>query len=1010
MCTKIRIAKDIWIVLAGTKCRYWIYGPDHGRSGFVAFERRVLEREKGIAMGGITSGVGLFSGIDSGSLIEQLLQIESRPKVLAQTRLIQLQGQQAAYLDINTRLSAIQNLAKAFRTDNIFKNKQAIVSNESILTATASQNALPGTYDFVVNRLVSTQQNLSRGFPSDTGAAGITSLTFEGAEARLDRETSLSDLNNGDGITRGKITVNGTEVDLSTVGTVSEVLQKFNSISGVSARVEDNKFVVTGLDSIENAEGREVLESLGLDGTIDGDDVLTGTSVYTLGTNSSLEALNDGRGVGVRNTSGEGVYDFTIHIDDTTDFLLDNQDTVIQVRLGDIEELVDGELTVTSSAVTTVGGAIDRINAAIDEAGLSANLSAAINETTGGIEIIDTLNRGFEIADHAPPSGSRSTAAADLGIAGSHLTGSVSGERIFAGMNTTLLSSLNGGSGIAGTDGQIGFSLQNNAFNFSTDVSGAGDINDVINLINNDANNDDGSGGQYVTATLNDAGNGISITDNTTGASTFTVFGTGGADTATALGIAGSFTSGTAAGSDLDLAYIGTATKLDSMFDGDGLGTGSFQIIDSDGNRAEITISDGDETLADVIRRINQNSSLQVTARINDTGDGLIIEDTGTLGGLLEISDTDGSVASKLRIAGKVTQEAIDADPTANFIDGSFETNLEFDANDSLEDVINAINASDAGVSASLLNTGTGSAPFRLSLASEDTGSAGRFLIDSGGFDLGLTTIDKGNDSRVFYGAEDPADGILISSSTNQLDGVIQGVSIDLTATSTESVEISISEDSASIEGKIQEFVDAFNEAVTQIDFQTRYDQETEERGTLLGDGTVIGIRSALYNSILRENDGFSSEYSRLTEVGIKIGSESVLEFDAEAFRAAYADDPEAVEALFTRQTVDTSANDDDDDSTFLNPDTELVYSERGAMVIFEDFMETYTNSLTGVLTGRNNAFEDQIALQEARIESIDERLERRREVLGRQFLAMEQAIAGFQTQGNALSQISGIG
>ncbi|MBO6513838.1 MAG: flagellar filament capping protein FliD [Phycisphaerales bacterium] len=960
-------------------------------------------------MGGITSGVGLFSGIDSGSLIEQLLQIESRPKVLAQTRLIQLQGQQAAYLDINTRLSAIQNLAKAFRTDNIFKNKQALVSNESILSATASQDALPGTYDFVVNRLVSTQQNLSRGFPTDTGALGLTSLTFEGAEARLDRDTSLSDLNNGEGITRGKITVNGTEVDLSTVGTVSEVLEKLNSLSGVEARVENDKFVITGLTSIENAEGREVLESLGLDGAISSG-TLTGSSVYTLGTNTALESLNDGRGLGVRNTSGAGVYDFTIHIDDNTDFLLDNQDTIIEVRLGDIEELVDGELTVTSSAVTTVGGALDRINDAIDEAGLSANLTATINETTGGIEIVDSLNRGFVIEDHAPATGSQSTAAADLGIAGSHLTGSVSGDRIFAGMNTTLLSSLNGGAGIAGTDGQIGFSLQNTAFNFSADVSAAGDINDVINAINNDANNQDGFGGQYVTASLNEAGNGIAITDNTTGAGTFTVFGTGGADTAEALGISGTFTSGVAAGTDLDLAYIGTATRLDSMFDGDGLGTGSFEIIDSDGNRAEITISDGDQTLADVIRRINQNSSLQVNARINDTGDGLIIEDTGTLGGLLEINDTDGSVASKLRIAGKVTQEAIDADPGANFIDGSFETNLEFDANDSLEDVIAAINASDAGVSASLLNTGTGSAPFRISLASEQTGSAGRFLVDSGGFDLGLTTIDEGDDSRVFYGAEDPADGILISSSTNQLDGVIQGVSIDLTATSDESVQISISEDTESIEGKIQEFVDAFNEAITQIDFQTRYDQETEERGTLLGDGTVIGLRGALFNSILRENDGFTSDYSRLTDVGISIGSDSVLEFDVEAFRAAYADDPAAVEALFTRQTVDTSGVDDDDDSTFLNPETELEYSERGVMVLLEDFMETYTNSLTGVLTGRNSAFDDQIALQESRIESIDARLERRREVLGRQFLAMEQAIAGFQTQGNALSQISGLG
>ena len=50
-------------------------------------------------MGGITLGTGIFSGIDTRSLIEQLIAIESRPKQLAQRRLLNLQGQQAALLD-----------------------------------------------------------------------------------------------------------------------------------------------------------------------------------------------------------------------------------------------------------------------------------------------------------------------------------------------------------------------------------------------------------------------------------------------------------------------------------------------------------------------------------------------------------------------------------------------------------------------------------------------------------------------------------------------------------------------------------------------------------------------------------------------------------------------------------------------------------------------------------------------------------------------------------------------
>jgi flagellar capping protein FliD len=59
-------------------------------------------------MSGITTGTGVFSGIDSRSLIDQLLAVEARPRALAQQRVAQLQQQQTAYLDINTRLLNIK--------------------------------------------------------------------------------------------------------------------------------------------------------------------------------------------------------------------------------------------------------------------------------------------------------------------------------------------------------------------------------------------------------------------------------------------------------------------------------------------------------------------------------------------------------------------------------------------------------------------------------------------------------------------------------------------------------------------------------------------------------------------------------------------------------------------------------------------------------------------------------------------------------------------------------------
>ena len=70
-------------------------------------------------MGGISSS-GLVSGIDTQSIITQLLSIESRPKIFAQQRIVQLQTQQAAYLDVNSQLLALRTSAGAMRFNRVF--------------------------------------------------------------------------------------------------------------------------------------------------------------------------------------------------------------------------------------------------------------------------------------------------------------------------------------------------------------------------------------------------------------------------------------------------------------------------------------------------------------------------------------------------------------------------------------------------------------------------------------------------------------------------------------------------------------------------------------------------------------------------------------------------------------------------------------------------------------------------------------------------------------------------
>lgn len=954
-------------------------------------------------MGGITTGIGLFSGIDTASLIDQLIASQSRPKILAQQRIIQLKSQQSAFLDLNSRLNNFKTAAASFRVDNIFASRSIASSNETVLTASATSSAVPGSYNFIVDRLVSTQQMLTRGFADlDSTTIGLDSLTFESDAARLDANTALADLNNGDGITRGVITVNGTEVDLSRSGTVQEVLDAISSVPGVSARVENDHFVITGVTALSEDSGAGILASMGLTSYSGAAADQVGTSVFSMNGNTPLQSLNDGRGIDIRETSGQGVQDFEIVIDSDAD---GTPDTAVKVRIGEIEgPLMDDEgnpilddegnpvIGVTSGAVSSVGGVIDRINSALaDNVPPFAEFTASINTATGSIDIVDSNGRNFDIANFV--SGSNTiTTAEDLGLVGSFTGGTANGSRILAGMNTKLVSSLNGGTGLGATDGDLIFTTQNGN-SFTINVGGLDDINDIINKINTD------SGGDVI-ASINANGTGIQIADTTSGVTTFSISGTGGSDAAAVLGVSGSFTDGISDGSNLQLAYIGTASLLSEVNNGDGIGTGVFEIVDALGIRAEINITSNDRTIGDVIDAINNASpSLAINARINDNGDGITIEDTNGAGTTISIADVTGSVGTKLGIVGEGA-----AAGATNVVVGSFEKVIDFDPDATLEDIRNAINAANVGVSASIINTGIGSAPFRLNLTSERTGEDGRFLIDTGGFDLGLTTLDDGNDARVFFGSDNAANGVLLTSSSNQLDGIVQGVTIDLLSSSEDPVEISVTTNTGEIETKIGDFVAAFNNIIEGIDFRTRFDQETEERGILLGDGTLLNLRGSMFATIRKTNDGFTDTFNSLSEVGIKIGSGGKLEFDTEKFREAYAEDPDAVENLFTRQTL--QSNDDNDPNTIDEPS----FSELSVLGQLEEFAETYVTNIGGVLQNKSNSLDAQIKLQEDRIESIQKSLDNKRLILGRQFLAMEKAIGAFQSQGSSLAQLAALG
>lgn len=948
-------------------------------------------------MSGITSNVGIFSGINSGQLIEQLLALDARPKSLALTRISQLQGLSAAYLDINSRLSGLKSAAAAFGSLRVFDAANAASSNNDVLTANALAGAPQGTYQFIVDRLVSSQQLLTAGFTDSTSTGvGLTSITVESAQGRLDRDTRLSVLNGGQGVNRGKIVVTdstgaSTTVDMSRVETVGDVLSLLNNQSAVhiSAKAEGDRLVITdaaggtGRLVIANAAGYTTATSLGVAGTADAvgsGGKVSGTQINRVGGATSLRTLNDGMGVDVSTAAGTSTPDFTIST---------RAGDTIHIDIGAI---YNGQGVVTSPPVTDLAGVIDRINT--QSAG---KVTASINAAGTGLRLVDntTGTETFQVAEMAGH-----TTAADLGILGSAGGATIDGRRLVASLNSVLTRNLNGGSGLSDGFFEI-IARDGSAFSFVADASGS--VEGFMRAVST------ATGGK-ITLSLNASGTGLDLTDNTGGTGTLTVGGTAASE----LGLtASASTSSVVRGARAQLKYVGLSSRVADLNGGKGIGTGVFEITDTFGRTRRIDIGSDTATVNDLIAEINSNAQ-GYAARINNNGDGIIIEEVpGTQGAgnqKMKIRDVTGTVAKSLNLVGTAAGLG-----SQNKLDGSYERTVTVAAGDTLQTVADKINQAGVMVTAGVINDGSPARPFRLTLTARDTGEAGRFTIDTGTSDLGLTTLSTGTNSRVFFGAGDPASAILFSSSTNAVSGVLANTTLDLKSPSTGPVTLTISRNYAAVEDAVDDFVAAFNQVVTRIDAQTTYDSDTNRRGILLGDSVSSTLRGTLTALVQGTPLGVSGRYQSLPQVGITVGRNGQLQVDKARLRQAIDTDPQAVKDLFVAKVQENTGP-----QQVLGPNgqpipgvtvsgganTPPVYTSLGVLERVVVMADQYINTTSGVLTRQNRSLTDQMKSQNDRIASIDRALASKRTRLQRQFSQMEQTIGQLQSQQGSLGNI----
>lgn len=509
-----------------------------------------------------------------------------------------------------------------------------------------------------------------------------------------------------------------------------------------------------------------------------------------------------------------------------------------------------------------------------------------------------------------------------------------------------------------------------------------------------------------ITVGLNATGNGLMITDTSGGTSNLIVTGTA----ANSLGIdtvAGGVASNEVIGTNLQLQYVSEGTALSELNYGRGVGTGSIKITDGLGKSATINIGSDAVTLFDVIKEINALTSaqdLKVNTRINDNGDGIIIESTYLPADSpfipIKVEAAGGTTAADLNILG----ESATIDNAK--IDGSYERSVTLDITDTLDDVVQKITDAKIPVNATVLNTGSFTIPFRLSLSSDIAGQRGELLVDTVGADLGFTTLIKGADAKIFFGADKPEDGFLITSSSNTVKNIVPGLTLDLLKTSSSPVTVNVTRDIDAVVDAVSNFVSTFNDVIGRIDQFDFFNVDSEERGILLGNSTTSQVRNLMFSTLGRRVESVSTQFQFAGQVGITVGSGGQITFDQQKFKDAYANDRVAVENLFLALESTTETEREVAPGVTV-PETTTTTTSRGLAAIFSDLLDLFIDPITGIVTRADKGFSARIDNFTSRVEELDERLLVRRARLQAQFLAMELALARLQGQNNALFSLT---
>ena len=293
-----------------------------------------------------------------------------------------------------------------------------------------------------------------------------------------------------------------------------------------------------------------------------------------------------------------------------------------------------------------------------------------------------------------------------------------------------------------------------------------------------------------------------------------------------------------------------------------------------------------------------------------------------------------------------------------------------------LDQLVAAINAKNAGVRATTVNVGTTAVPaFKLSITSNSTGAANNIVMVTDPTTLAVTNTQAGIDAAF------TVTGLgAFTRGSNTFSDVLEGVTVTLKKASG-TTDLSVAYDKTATQGKVQSMLDAYNDIIRTIDAQTNPVTNADgsvQAGAFSGDAVPRVLRTSLASAIRSSVDG---TFDRLADLGITTQKDGTLTLDTAKFQKALEDDPVGVSTLIAGTTTQDGIAD-------------LL----GAKV------EAATKAVSGTIATRQDGITSSIRTIQKQIDSALTRLEIKERTMRARFASLEELVGRMQRTGDALT------